>query len=369
MTKIQNLNYYIHFFTSVKDVQKQYEQPGLLRSLMSPLDRTTRVASSLFADYFAFPIVKGTYKTVGIAATQFTKFINASLSKWIKESWDDPISTKTLLKIGEKIENLTKATAGTTPTEWPILQAMDKCRIEIARHFYIMAKDFNSLLRIPGALHNYVNWTTIDTDSNREGPITLSQKGWFFFQKGTKAISDAMMALIAKVIEVAAIPLDKLPYLEGAVNWIGQKIDEARNHIHKSIIKRAHNVIDHHEVAIRKSVIGKIGEISTRTLLNEALNIGIKFYLSRGIYQLTKYCFSQVTGLQEIPEEVETLASVALKIAGFTLLMHLAASTVERFCEDYKQDFDTEASTLHELSLLVQHHNLPKILPFIHSHF
>lgn len=370
MIGVQNLNYYFNFFSSAQDVKKRHQQTGILRTLMSPLDRVTRVASSIFTDYVLLPVVKTTHTGLGTVATKATALVSTQLSNWVEKSWNDPISTRTLLKIGEGIESATKAKAKSTPTEWPVFEAVDKCLIGIARHLYVIAKDFNSLLRIPNNLRDYVNWTTVDTSPDGEAePSTIAQKGWALFQKGTKLVSNALMALIAKVIAVASLPLEKIPYLELAVTWIGQKIDAARNHIHKSLIKKAHDVIDTQEAEIRKSIMGKIGEISTRTLVNEVLNLGIKFYISKEVYQLGKLGFAQVIGSQEIPETVEAVASAALKIAAFTLFMRSIAPSIERLHDDYKQDFDTEASTFREFGSLVNRHNLPKLLSFIKKHF
>ena len=140
MIGVQNLNYYFNFFSSAQDVKKRHKQTGILRTIMSPPDYVTRVTSSLFTDYVLLPVVKQTYSKVGTVVTIATALVSTRLSSWVEKSWNDPVSTRTLLKIGEGIESVTKATAKSTSTEWPVVEAVDKCRIGIARHLYVIAK-------------------------------------------------------------------------------------------------------------------------------------------------------------------------------------------------------------------------------------
>lgn len=340
--------------------------------LLNPLDSTIKLASYTVTDRVVFPLFKLSYQSLGWTVSQTMNLFSSKLGNWVKKGWNDPLSTKHLIQIGEWTEWLAKGPATSKPLELPILGTLDRCRISFCRHIYVVSKDFTSILKIPDSLRGYADWKTylqppeeaISSDQqNAKGIVNhFVSKGWSLIGKGTSLVAQTLLSLIAKVIEASAVPLHLVPYVNMALEAVACKVDDLRNHIHASITKKANQVIKGKERDIRKQAIGMVAEVGARSLLNQVLNVGAKLTVGYYLYDVAKQGFAQAIGNQQLSNSVITALEITAKVAGLALVSHVMLPTIERIHDDYKSDFNAEAQTLTELQGLIKVHNLPKII-------
>lgn len=371
MSATQNIGHYLNFYDSYQRAKSFSQKKGMIRLALTPLDSAVRLVSTYATDTLLLKPIKWGYGSLGKCATKGASLLfSEKTAKWVEDTWYDPIATKTVLKIGRWIESTTKNTATAKPVSWPLAAAIDKCRIALARHFYVVSKDLNSLLEIPDLLRDSIKWETIEPSKDEKvAAPKSSNRVWQALQAGTKFLSDALLALIAKVVALMGHPLEKIPYLDTLTEKAAQKIDEARNHIHKSVLEKAHSVIDAKETQLRRRLMEKVGDIVARTLVVETVNFSIKFALSKKTYELFSSAVTQLIDNKDLPDLMDSAASAGMKIAGFVLFVHMLLPTIERLHEDYKEEFDAEASTFKELRNLINRKNLPQIIGHIYRYF
>ncbi|NGX27731.1 MAG: hypothetical protein K940chlam6_01669, partial [Chlamydiae bacterium] len=123
------------------------------------------------------------------------------------------------------------------------------------------------------------------------------------------------------------------------------------------------------ERKIRHKVVAEVAETTARKSIAFTISTGLNIALGAGIYFLGKHAFTQVTGSQEIPPEVIRISSIGLKFIGAYLWVRCMTPTVNGFYQDYEEKFDPEASTLLELSNLLDRRNFLLAIKFIKKHY
>lgn len=377
---IQQISHYQDLYALFTGVKERWKQRGWVNRVMYPLDGTIHVASNVLADgavkviscssSLLFLPAKWGRAAIGWPISRVAGLFSSSARVWVEKTWNTPITINLLLAAGRCIESWTKGTATATPTRWPLLSILDKCRIAFCRHIYVVFRDLNSLLRLPDTLRGYVDWKTIDVEPQRSSDApSLSERAWAFVKTGCRYLANALLALIARIVKVVAPPLKKNPYTREFIEWAGERIDQMRNQIHESLIRKAHEVIDDKEAQIQQLVIEKVMKVGARTFLKKILHISIKGTMTAWFYGAIRDQVLQVIDYKDVPKFLIDYGPLGLKMVGVGLFLYTILPAIEQLHKDYKEEFDADTSTLWELSKLANRQNLPVLVQFIRDKY
>ncbi len=344
MGAVHNLEYYTNLYEGIVEFQHNNADRSQKQKYFRPDTHLIEPLGHYLTDRIIFPLV---YPLVSRYS----------------------ISQSTLMKVGKRVEAYSKEMALRKPTQLPILKYLDTCRIAIARHLYITSKDTNALLSIPEKLHEYIDTSTTETTEGDDPPTiptTLLGRGWQWIKMGTGALKNGFLTLVHRVVTAAEIPFQYMPIVNFLLKKLAEMTNTLQEKVHEKIIDVAHQVVDRKEDKIRKKITQKVIENTTRSSIYFSIQAVLKSGFGIGIYYLTHYAVSQVTGNEELfPQVVQTVSSVALPCIGGYLWLRCISPSLERIHNSYQEDFDPEASTLRELHTLLNKKNFSKVISLI----
>ncbi len=353
MSQTHNINYYTGLWDKYTQIKRDYTEKMQYEEYLYPDLLITRPLSNAVASKVLYPLVSHSYSLVGRLAVKVTALYSRSSADWLENSWHDPVETTTLSSLGKWIQRKTIVIAKQTPTEIPILVYFHRTGIVAARSVYILSKDLTTLLEVPQGLHNYVTGyiekSVEPPASKEEGPKTLLGRVWTWIRHAIEWLRDGFNALICKVAKVTEKPLKKVPKVKSFFETLKEDVKRGSLSIQKFLVEKTHGYIADGETLLRKRVVAKISEVALKNVLRSGVHTGIKIGISVGVYELGKSAFVHYTQTHELAEQVEIVASRVLRVVGGYLFIRYMAPTVQALHDDYRPEFDEEASTLSEL--------------------
>jgi len=210
-----------------------------------------------------------------------------------------------------------------------------------------------------------VDWNT--RERVEADPTNLLGKCWKWLKMGTAIVRDYILIIAQHIVKVAKIPLQYMPLVNFLLEKLGNAIDRARDHIHEKIIKSAHRIIDQNEKKIRQKVVAKVIETTARATIATATSWTLRGTLGALAYFLTEHAIValSVQGGHEIAAQTATTFSIGLTLIGAGLWLRCLTPTAQKIYKDHTKEFDPEASTLWELSKLINRQNIHKVASFI----
>jgi hypothetical protein len=110
--------------------------------------------TSLVTNRIAVPMLSKTYSLLGKVAVKVVGMVNPAAAAKMEENLNDPLSTASLLKIADYVQNVSLQWGKRSPTTYPGVHYLDICTIIAARHTYIFASDAKAILGAPALLRN-----------------------------------------------------------------------------------------------------------------------------------------------------------------------------------------------------------------------
>lgn len=389
MPKIHNLDYYSHAYETFLEFRKQQHVHSQWKPYMNPPLFLSNFCTHLVS-YLPLPSLKQTYSFIGACAIKTSWVFSKSLSEKIDDLWHDPIDTKILLVVGKFIQRNTKWWASRKHISVPLLGRLDvlglidKCTISFARHLHVMSKDLNVLLRIPDNLHSYLGRAIGESDEGviPSEPTTYLGKGWQLFKIGTRAIKDAIVALILKIIHLVGLPFKYVPLINRVSTCLENIVELGRVYLHSKVVDRAHQIIESKEKIVRRKVLGLVAEkvaqksilFFTSLALTTAAGVVMYYYAPQFIYNHTppnvtelapKALINLAKTVKEGVEHHKSLALLGYQVLGGCLWLKSISPIFYGLHESYKEDFDPDASTLWELTTLINGGNIFKVYKFL----
>lgn len=312
--------------------------------------------------------LKNIYLNAGAWATKITGIFSSSYAEKVDAYWHDPIETKTVLKIGLWLQNTFKPLAKRTASTRPLLGHIDRGFIAFSRHIYVLSKDLNTILSIPDKIRSFIERTQqpIETESS-----TFLGQTWEWIKKSTYTVKYYFTEMVLWIIRQIAIVLKEVPYLEPSIISLEVKIEDAKSYIsevfeqgkaylHEKLIKKAVEVINRKEAALRKKAVGAVAEIVARKAITFFTTFTLTTALGFMIYKIPDILGTNTT------EHSETLSTIR-KIIGVGLWAKSVSPIFYGLPEDYKENFNPEASTLRELRALINAQTLHKVIKILKS--
>lgn len=367
MSATHNLDYYFSLYNKFITYNETAQEQTKVSYCLNPPLYVASYCAHVLNSQISSVALKNTYLTAGAWATKITGVFSTSLAKSVDAYWHDPIETKTVLNIGLWIQNKFKPWAHRTASNLPLLGRIDRGFISFSRHVYILSKDLNTLLSLPDKVRSFIN----GTQAVKNEPTTLLGRTWDWIKKGTSAVKESFTEMVLWIIRQIAIALKKVPYLEQCIvnvegkiengkSYIGGVFDQGKAYLHEKVVKRAQEVIDRKETALRKKAMGAVAEIVARKAISFFTTLTITTALGFMIYKIPEIIGTDTS------EYSEQLATLRLGI-GIALWAKSVAPIFSGLHNDYKEDFNPEASTLRELRTLINAQNLHKVIKLLKS--
>ncbi len=365
-TNAHNLSYYKNFYCQLQDLKQNLALKNQTEGYFLPINHVINYISRCSTDYLLYPIVSKSFSFITNGTLCVSKFFSLSFSRWLDNKLHDPISSKTVLKIGEWTQTQAEKMARQEPVNFFLLRYIHICSIMFARYLYIFSKDTNTFLKIPQAIHSYMDWNTIEMPPE-EAPTTTLARGWKWIKIATKAGVDLLLDVIYRILKIAEKALRFVPFADLAIEQVGRCLNHIRHYLHQKLIQRAHDVIDNNEKRIRRKIVGRVAQITTSKAIEFAVSSTLKGLFVYAIYRGSKWAILELTDNHELPDQMAQIASYAIKILGAALWIKSVTPSFKKLRDDYKEDFDPRASTLKELVYSLNHHNLSNVIRIIQS--
>jgi hypothetical protein len=144
---------------------------GSLSWLFDPLNLyVVDPLTSLVTNRIALPLLSKTYSLLGKVTVKIVGVINPATAAKMEENLNDPLSTASLLKIADYLQNVSLQWGKRSPTNYPGIHYLDICSIIAARHTYIFASDAKAILGAPALLRNLADQICIAAEEEMVQP-------------------------------------------------------------------------------------------------------------------------------------------------------------------------------------------------------
>lgn len=337
---INNVGYYKSLWEKYDHFSKNNESRRQNANYLSPENLLINPIATAITDATSNTANWG-YTHLGQLAVKTIGLFSSRLGDKIRELWQDPISTETVLEVGNVIEKISYKMAIREPTRFPFFHPLDKIGIAAARHILILSKDLNTLLRIPSGIKNYLTTQAIDHQEDGNSP-SLINKGWQYVKIGTSKVSDVFLDLISRVLKL----VEDFPLVDLAMKKAQVHLSILRGKLHTFILNGALKVIDKGEAKARRMIVAKVVDESLRQTTHFIVSSGLKLGLGALTYSIAKQGFTQISGYEEISDQTYAVGVVALKVIGAALWVRCITPTLIDLHKDYKKEFDPSKSLL-----------------------
>jgi len=336
---VNNVGYYKSLWEKYDHFSKNNESRRQNASYLSPEYLLINPIATAITDATAITAKWG-YTHLGLAAVKTIGLFSPHLGNRIKELWQDPVSTETVLAVGNAVEKISYKIAIREPTRVPLLHALDKIGIAAARHLLIVSKDLNTLLRIPSGLKTYLNTQTIGYQD--DGAPSLINRGWQYVKIGTSKVSDVFLDLITRILKL----VEDFPLVDRVIKKAQVQLSVLREKVHIYILNKALQVIDKGEAKARRAIVAKVVDETLRQTTHFLVSSGLKIGLGALTYYIAKQGFIQISGYEEISEQAYAVGALALKVIGAALWIRCITPTLIELHKDFKEEFDPSKSLL-----------------------
>lgn len=367
MSATHNLDYYYSLYNKFIMYNETAQEHKKVNYFLNPPLYVASNCAHLLNSQISSAALKNTYLTAGAWATKITGVFSTSLSKTVDAYWHDPIETRTLLKIGLWVQNTFKPWTKRTASTRPLLGRIDRGFIAFSRHVYILSKDLNTILSLPDKVRSFIE----GTQPMETATPTLLSRTWSWIKKGTNAVKDSFTKMVLWIIRQIAIVLKKVPYLEPYIIYLEGKVENGKSYLeglfeqgkaylHEKVVKKAQDVISRKETALRKKAVGAVAEILARKAISFFTTFTITTALGFMIYKIPDIIGTNTT------DHSKTLSTIR-KVVGTLLWAKSVTPIFYGLQDDYREDFNPEASTLRELRTLINTQNLHKVIKLLKS--
>lgn len=366
--KLHNIEYYENLWGKYQQFQenneirrKKNDFLGIERYIINPVSSAiTKIIVSCS---------RSTYALTGRVFVKITSFFSKGLSNTIYNTWHDPISTHTMLKIGVIMQSILRRFVVRKPVSVPFFSYCDKVLLSLTRHAYIVLVDLNALLSIPQKLKGSFllrkDIKTTPQSTVTQSPTSLLGRTWEVMQQGAIRAKEKLLILILLVIRVLQKIFIYIPLLEDFLKKLQKTLEEAIQKAHKALISRVHGIIDENERKIRHKVMANVAEAASRHMVKFVVSSTLRIGLVGSGYWCIKKIFTYYTGHHDLPETAVKVGSIGIQFLGVYFWYLCLYPTIKSLREEYREDFDPNASTILELSNLLDRKNLKAIFYFL----
>lgn len=307
--------------------------------------------SDRFSKNTAIPVIKSSYLSVGSCISECAGLVSTRLKDWLEDSWCDPLTSSSVLRITQPIERLSLFVATQNPTKIKQLRYLNICLISSAQDLYSYLKNVNYILNLPTLLKQFFATFSVDNFINR-----LSVYGG----KSFVIISDLILigkyiilTLIDVVIKVVDFVISLFTFTDLEIlAYLREIIQDASDNIHLKFVDIASMAIDKIENRFRKKVVVEIANYALNYTIPILNRIALKSLIGVGIYFGAQYSL-QSTLSTPIIRAVSLLA-----LSG--IIWGSSKPTLDAYYTSYNKKFDPDASFLMQF---LKRHSITYLYP------
>lgn len=377
MSQTHNLDYYQSLYKKYSDYNSVTEDHYQVNYYLNPpLYVAHRLSTYLNSRISSEDLSKAYTKAVD-GAVKIGGVFSKSLAKRIDAARHDPISTKTVLSSAIKVRDYFKPWAKRKPSDLPLIGRVDRGFIAFSQHIYTLSKDVATVLSLPDKLHSFMVWGAKEEPNTTEPgpepvqptPTTTASSSLMgrvleVIKDGMHSIknfiTDAVLWIIHQVGSLLKKVLFLKPHIENLEKvdlkpQVANLIERGKDYFHRKLIKKAHDLIEQKEAIIRKKATAAAAEIIARRVLAFTINMTVTTAIGYGLY-----CLSGYLPVENYGKYSNIRSGAALALWGMSVVPIL-----QGLPEDYKEDFNPEASTFKELKTLINIQNIHKLIKFL----
>ncbi len=316
-SSLEPLRHYLNAGIGGAEFLKNNRQRQSWNYFLRPFDvYVVNPITDLATKNITLPALKRLYALLGTSTVTALKYVNQSSAEKVENALYDPLSTKSLLKVGKLAQSLSLYWAKRMPIQSSIITYPDTCSVVAARHLHTFARDMNAVLDMATKSKNLASHVSETADKTIIQPYL------------NKHQTTNLLARVAGVFKYS--PKDILE-------------------------KMSHDMIDKNEKKVRQSIVGTAVQSVCRGLLATCLRGFVRGGTSFACYRLIEHT------IVEIVPNAKTLAhitSFSITAAGTLIWLKCLSSTAERLNSSYREKFDPKSSTFQELTELVGQRNI-----------
>jgi hypothetical protein len=381
MSQTHNLDYYQSLYKKYSDYNSVTEDHYQVNYYLNPPLYVAHRVSTYLNNRITSVDLKNAYAKAGDWAVKIGGVFSKSLAKRIDVARHDPISTKTVLNSAIKVRDYFKPWAKRKPSDLPLIGRVDRGFIAFSQHIYTLSKDVATVLSLPDKLHSFMEWKAKEESKTAEpepksepepaGPTptptassSLMGRVWEVIRDGASSIKNYIADAILWIIHQIGLLLKKVPFLKPQIEnlekvdlkpQVANLIERGKDYLHGKLIKKAHDLIEQKEAIIRKKATAAAAEMVARRVLAFTINMTVTTAIGYGLY-----CLSGYLPVENYEKSSYIRSGVGLALWGMSVLPIL-----QGLPEDYKEDFNPEASTFKELKTLINLQNIHKLIKFL----
>jgi len=365
MTKTHNLDHYSNLYQKYLELKTGSEEQARFNHYLYPQLFIASRCSQFLNSCVSSNALKGAYNFVGSTSVAISGALSKRLSRLVETCWFDPIDTSTLLAIGRPLQNAFKPLATRVATTIPVLGRIDRSLIALFRHAYIVTKDLNTILSVPEKLHSLLDDVIVE-ESHMANPTTLTGRVWVWIKEAVGIIKDSFIHLIKVVFRSIATNLKRISPLESSITWIEETGGQIKPYLSeifyqskRKLFKHAHQIIEKNEKKVRQKAVGIVAETVARKAFSFVVTFTLTTAMTYALYRLPDYIPGAVNF-----EHSHELSQIR-KVTGIAFWIMSITPIFYGLHNDYKEDFNPDASTFRELRHLINFDNLHKVIKFI----
>lgn len=329
MSMLQNISQYVDSEADLENFNKNNAKRQEFNYLLKPVDVYLVNPTTVFlTDQVAMPALKQLYPLLAKLTAAAFRRAGHPYAERIERGLYDPLSTKDLLQLCERIQNLSKWVSDRAASELPIITYGDKCLIVIATRIHVVVLDVQSVLRMPNRL--------------RELNIALCK------------------AAQEEIITPFCTPK---PQAEPSTTWLDMLTNAATQTAFfvadtaaGGALERAKNLanqkINQEETEKRQQCVAKATHTLTRSVISAGTATMLRAGVSYTAYKLIEYSIEQCfpsDETQEAKERVHAIAqttSACITTIGALLWMRCLTPTIQRLHGAYDTLSQPQRSTV-----------------------
>lgn len=295
--------------------------------------------TDLLTNRIVLPTLKKMYSFLGNSTVQIVRKVSPQAADTLAENLKDPLSTETLLSLGQTTQEWSLQWGRRQPNSYPGTGYVDICTIIAARHMYIFASDMRVILTAPKQLRTETEAIIL---AAREEIVNPSERK----NQREKRLSSGISRVNTPTLTSMAVQ------------------DTAKSKLNR-LEQETYRLLNEQEKTTRQKVVEKgieflcSGVISSsiRTTAKVAIAIGCYKVLGETAIVLTPFLNEE---LMEMARSITKTASAGITSAG-AFLFFRCSDTINNFFTA-AQIFDVKASPLRELAPTVGQQSIDQII-------
>lgn len=379
--------------TAKEENEKRKDHSDIFR-----IGKIINPVSELLTQALMGPVI-ASYNSLGGLTVRITGCYSEEKAEALLKSWDDPVSTETIIKVSTWIRDKSRPIAASKPTTLPKLSYFHRAWIGLFQNIHIISKDAVDLLLIPQKLRETLSPKAKKKLEKAQPPVlveleetgqtvskekiekqelsTFSEIAVYGVKKSISFLQECVQYLIEFVVRVVKrifigtaeeTPLNdpEKPAKSGQVEAPKKKWTQWLSfNVVNALREKAIKILDNSELSIRKKGVYALGRKMTHQTIKFTISTSLRGAIGAGGYLLARRAFTYWTGHHDIPPEVIKVTTVGVNLLGAYFWVRCLTPALDTLYDDYKENYNPDAATVVELKKILSAGSIGSMFTFL----